>query len=133
MTFPHAGALDRAAQHRCEVFQQAGPFLSPQQTASVLGLSETGLEHLRARSVIIGVPIDDAWRYPAIQFQDAKPLHRLQDVLAAHYNIAEWVILDSLMAVDPAFGNRSIINLLEEKDDLSIDRVVSLLREQYAP
>ena len=26
------------------------------------------------------------------------------------------------MAVDPAFGNRSIINLLEKKDNLSIDR-----------
>lgn len=133
MTFPHAGVSVRAAQHRREVIQQAGPFLSPQETASVLGVSVTGLEHLRARSVIIGVPIDDAWRYPAIQFQDAKPLHRLQEVLAAHYNIAEWVILDSLMAVDTAFGNRSIINLLEEKDDLSIDRVVTLLKDQYAP
>ena len=99
----------------------------------MLGVSVIGLENLQARSVIIGVPIDDDWRYPAIQFQDAKLLHRLQDVLAAHYNIAEWVILDSLMAVDPTFGNRSIINLLEEKDDLSIDRVITRLKEQYAP
>jgi hypothetical protein len=64
----------------------------------------------------------------SLQFQDAKPAYRLQDVLAAHQSIAEWVILDSLMAVDPALGNRSIIDLLKEKDDLLIDQIIPRLR-----
>jgi hypothetical protein len=106
--------------------------LSAPETAGLLKISHQALEEWRQSALILGVRAGDEWRYPELQFQDGRPLPRLNETLAVHHGVDVWVVLDSLMAKDSAYGGRSILDLLRDGDDERLDRVISQLDEQYA-
>ena len=45
-------------------------------------------------------------------------------LLAAHEGDNPWHIIDCMTAPDPAFGGRSMIQILDEGDDEAIDRYI---------
>lgn len=61
-----------------------------------------------------------------------KPLHRLRDVLSAHHSVNGWVILDSILAQDSAYRGRSVLTMMMQGDDESLDRVIQKIEEQYS-
>ncbi len=48
----------------------------------------------------------------------------------AHHGVDGWVVLDSILARDNALGNRTIVDLLGQRDDETLDRVILELEEQ---
>ncbi|MFG6661289.1 helix-turn-helix domain-containing protein [Sulfitobacter sp. 915] len=99
----------RIRRHQEEIADEAGPMLSAAEAADLLQISHQALEEWRQSALILGVRAGHEWRYPELQFQDGRPLPRLDETLAAHHNINSWVVLDSLMAPDSAHGGRSIL------------------------
>lgn len=122
----------RACRHQTEIADAAGPMLSAAEAADLLGTSYEEIEDLRASRSILAVRVGDEWRYPELQFADGRPLPRLEEIIRAHHGVDGWVVLDSLLALDSAYGGRSILMMLIEGDDESLDQVLRELHRQYA-
>lgn len=129
---PLAPARARVLEHRKEVAQEAGEMLTAGQASDLLGISRQALDKRRKAASVLGVRVGSDWYYPSLQFEDATPLPRLKEALKAHHGVDGWVILDSLIAADPTYDNRSIIDLLRQKDNTAIDHVLLALAEQYS-
>ncbi|MFG6638093.1 helix-turn-helix domain-containing protein [Sulfitobacter sp. 1A12126] len=106
--------------------------LSAAEAADLLGTSYEEIEGLRASRSILAVRVGNEWRYPELQFADERPLPRLEEIIRAHHGVDGWVVLDSLLALDSAYGGRSILMMLIEGDDESLDQVLRELHRQYA-
>lgn len=122
----------RIRRHQEEIADEAGHMLTPTEAADLLKISHQALEEHRQSALILGVSTGDEWHYPELQFQNGRPLPRLQDIIQSHNGVDGWVILDSILATDSAHGGRSILELLVEGDDESLDRVLRELHRQYA-
>lgn len=130
---PLAPSRARALQHRREVAKEAGAMLSASEASSLLNISRQALDKRRNSGAVLAVRVGSDWKYPELQFQESSPLSRLKDIIKAHHGVDGWVILDSIIGVDHAYRNRSIMDLLREGDDSMIDQVLIDLEEQYAP
>ncbi len=131
MTDPLSPARARALIHQEEIAEEAGVMLSVGQAANLLGISRQALEKRRKAGSILGVRMGADWKYPELQFKIRQPLARLKDVVQAHHGVDGWVVLDSILARDTAYGNRNIVDLLSERDNASLDRIILELEEQY--
>ncbi|MBI6630928.1 helix-turn-helix domain-containing protein [Pontibaca salina] len=130
---PLAPARARALQHRKEIAEKAGALLSTGEAADILGISRQAVDKRRKAASILAVRVGKGWKYPKLQFRNGQPLPRLRDVLRAYHGVEGWVILDSMSAEASAYGNRSIIALLEQSDNRMLDRAILEIEEHYAP
>ena len=131
MTDPLSPARARALKHQEEIAEEAGVTLSVGQAANLLGISRQALDKRRKVGSILGVRMGADWKYPEFQFKIRQPLARLKDVVQAHHGVDGWVVLDSILARDAAYGNRNIVDLLSQRDNASLDRIILELEEQY--
>lgn len=131
MNDPLGPAKARAPEHRQRLAEAAAPLLSAGEVADRLGIPSEAITSLREASLILGVRATTEWLYTELQIMDGQLLPRLGEVLQAHGSIDEWVVLDSLLAKDTAYGNRNLIELLRDRDDRLLDLAVRDLERFY--
>ncbi|PTX52302.1 hypothetical protein IQ03_01092 [Gemmobacter caeni] len=124
-TSPLAGAILRCHGHREALLRRAGPLLSGAEVARLLGLDAAGVEALRAAHGLLAVKIETGCAYPASQFLGAEVLPGLAVLLQAHAGMDPWVVLDLLLAPDPAMNGRSPLQALREGDAEGLRRHIA--------
>lgn len=113
---PLAPAVARALEQRSALLAEAGEMMSSPQVATLLGISRPAVDKRRTSGRLLALKIGSDWRYPAFQFEDNEPLAGLSDVLATMDAYDPWTVLDELLARDTAMGDRSLLDVLREKD-----------------
>lgn len=92
-----AEARMRTAAFRALMSKQAGRLLDRQDVAALLGVSPATVGAMQRRRQILAVPFGREIRYPALQFENGKPIAGLQQLLMALGGMQPWVQLQSLL------------------------------------
>jgi hypothetical protein len=122
---PLAAAAGRGEEHRALLLDRAEPALPVPEVARLLGIDEAGVEGMRATRRLLAVPFRGDWAYPAFQFRDGAALPGLNRLLEAHAGKDPWVILDLLLAPDPALNGRAPLEALRDGDAEALSRHVA--------
>lgn len=119
---PLAGAMALAAVHKQELLARIGPMLPVSEVQNLLGISRQAVDKRRERGSLLGVRLGHSWFYPKLQFDmanDARVYPALGKVLKIHEGHSAWVVFDALLANDPAFGGRTMLDVVRAgQDDL---------------
>lgn len=113
---PLAPAAARALEQRNALLAEAGEMMSSPQVAALLGISRPAVDKRRTAGRLLALRIGSDWRYPALQFENDEPLAGLPEVLATMDAYDPWTVLDELLARDNAMDNRSLLDVLRQKD-----------------
>jgi hypothetical protein len=124
-TAPLSGAVLRSEEHRELLLDRAGPALPVREAAALLGTDSAGVEALRVTRRLLAIPLGEGWTYPASQFRDGAALPGLARLLQAHAGKDPWVILDILLAPDPALNGRTPIQALRDGDEQALSRHIA--------
>lgn len=114
---PMTGAMILAFDHRRQLLEQASPLLTAAEVQKILGVSRQAIDKRRERGSILGIRIGHNWAYPQLQFDlegGGQVYPCLSKVLAIHKGDSAWVVLDSLLAADPAFGGMTLLQVVRE-------------------
>lgn len=112
---PLAGAMARAVVHKQEILAQIGPMLPVSEVQNLLGISRQAVDKRRERGSLLGVRLGHSWFYPEIQFDmanEARVYPAVNEVLKIHEGDSAWVVFDALLANDPAFGGRTLLDVV---------------------
>lgn len=124
-TGPLAAAARKGEEHRGLLLDRAGPALSVQETAGLLGTDSAGVEALRATRRLLAIPLGEGWAYPESQFRNGAALPGLDRLLEAHAGKDPWAILDLLLAPDPALNGRTPLQALRDGDAGALSRHIA--------
>lgn len=122
---PLSGAIGRSEGHRKLLLEKAGPLLSVSETARRLEVEEARVDVLRDAARLLALPLEEGWAYPAFQFQGGAVLPGFEALLRAHEEKDPWVVLDILLAPDPALDGRAPAEVLRDGDEVALRRHVS--------
>lgn len=121
---PLAGAMARAVVHKQELLAQIGRMLPVSEVQSLLGISRQAVDKRRKRGSLLGVRLGHGWFYPELQFDmanEARVYPAISKVLKIHEGDSAWVVFDALLANDPAFGGRTMLDVVRAGEDDLID------------
>lgn len=121
---PLSEAIGRSEGHRKLLLEKAAPLLSVSETARRLGVEEARVDALRATTRLLALPLEAGWAYPAFQIQGGAVLPGFEALLHAHKEKDSWVVLDILLAPDPALDGRAPVEILRDGDEAAIRRHV---------
>ncbi|WP_324755190.1 hypothetical protein [Roseovarius sp. Pro17] len=124
---PLAAPVARAIAHRRALKSAAGEMLASSQVEELLGVRRQAIDKRRKSGRLLAVMIASDWFYPALQFTDGAVDPLMESVLGAHKDDDPWAILDALLAKDDAFGGRTVLDLVRDRDSVSLDRYRSQL------
>lgn len=119
---PLAGAMALAVVHKQGLLARIGPMLPVSEVQNLLGISRQAVDKRRERGSLLGVRLGHSWFYPELQFDmanDARVYPALSKVLKIHEGDSPWVVFDALLANDPVFGGRTMLDVVRAgQDDL---------------
>ncbi len=129
-------ALERGRRYRSEALEQAGPLLTPAETARRLGVSPVTVNKWRRQGKLLGLRFDDhQYLYPLFQFA-ASPLQgergvlrHLDDALHALGERTAWEKALFLRAAHPRLGGETPVDVLRRDPSTEdLDRLYLLAR-----
>lgn len=121
---PLVPALARNVEHRQRLIELAGGVLSADEAGRVLGITRQAIDKRRRANTILAVREGSDWRYPACQFAEGEVVAGIADVVRGLTSAGPWATLDFLLAPDTALGGRSPLDLLRDKQQDAVLRLV---------
>ncbi len=129
---PLSDAIARGSDARRALVEAAGGALGAEEAGRLLGITRQAVDKRRRAGALLAVRVGDDWRYPACQFDEARPggvVAGLPEVVQAMVAAGPWVTLDFLLAADGALGGATPLAALRAGGGEGLAAVRRLLRQ----
>lgn len=122
----------RGALARRELLESEGGVLSPSSVAKLLGISRQSVGQRRVANKLLAIEGPNGYLYPSWQFDGAKPLEGMPEVLELLADQDPWTRFIFFLSEDEAANGKRPLDLLRRKNLKPVIRAAHMQGQQGA-